>query len=55
MSDQKPEDRKSKPGPEEERLVVDGDWKDAMKKAIGKEKPEGGWPDEPTEDDKAPD
>ena len=34
-----------KPGPQEERLKVKGDWKAAMRKAISKEKPPDGWPD----------
>lgn len=34
-----------KPGPQEERLKLDeDDWKEAAKKALKKERPEGGWP-----------
>lgn len=44
------EEKKIKPGPDEERLKLDGDWKDAMKKAIGNEKPEGGWPTSESDD-----
>lgn len=36
---------KSKPGPEPDRLIFDGDWEDAAKKAIKKERPKEGWPD----------
>ena len=35
---------KQKPGPKEDRLVIEGDWKDAVKKALGKKRPVGGWP-----------
>ena len=38
------QEKKTKPGPEEEHLKIDGDWKDAMKKSLEKERPEGGWP-----------
>ncbi len=38
-------DEKKKPGPEPERVKIDGDWTDAMKKAMEKEPPPGGWPD----------
>jgi hypothetical protein len=32
------------PGPKPEVLVIEGDWKDAMKKLISKKRPVGGWP-----------
>ena len=36
---------RKKPGPDEERLKLDEDnWKEAAKKALKKERPEGGWP-----------
>jgi len=35
---------KKKPGPKEDRLKLDGDWKKAMKKAVRKPKPKE-WPD----------
>jgi hypothetical protein len=40
----KPSKPKQKPGPSEERLVIEGDWKDAVKKALRKKKPASGWP-----------
>ena len=36
---------KDRPGPNPDHLKVDGDWKDAVKQALGKEKPEEGWPE----------
>ena len=38
---------KQKPGPKAETVAVDGDWKDALRKAISVERPEEGWPDPP--------
>jgi len=38
-------ERKNKPGPEPDRLVIDDDWEDAAKKAVKKERPKEGWPD----------
>jgi len=32
------------PGPEADRLKLAGDWKEAVAKALGKKRPEGGWP-----------
>lgn len=32
------------PGPKPEVLKIEGDWKDAIKKALGKKRPIGGWP-----------
>ena len=31
-------------GPKPETLKVEGDWQQAMKKALGKKKPNEGWP-----------
>lgn len=31
-------------GPEPERLKIQGNWKDAVKTALQKPKPPGGWP-----------
>ena len=34
-----------KPGPKEDRVKIDMDWEDAMKKALEKERPKDGqWP-----------
>lgn len=35
---------KRRPGPDPEILKIEGDWKDAVKKALGKKRPAGGWP-----------
>ena len=35
---------KPKPGPEPERLKLEGDWKDQLAQAIEKMRPKGGWP-----------
>ncbi len=35
---------KRKPGPRPEPVKIDGDRQQAMRKALGKEKPPGGWP-----------
>ncbi|MBI1374190.1 MAG: hypothetical protein GC159_15845 [Phycisphaera sp.] len=47
MSDEpNKEDRKSKPGPDAERFKIEGvEWEDAVKNAMHKKKPDGGWPD----------
>ena len=45
--------KKHHPGPEADRLKIDGDWKDAVGKALDKEKPPEGWPN-PNGDDNAP-
>jgi hypothetical protein len=36
--------RKATPEPRGERLMIAGNWKDAIKKAFKKEKPASGWP-----------
>ncbi len=36
--------QKPKPGPDPERLALDGDWQEATKKALKKERPPEGWP-----------
>jgi hypothetical protein len=35
---------KMKPGSEPERLKIEGDWVEAMKRALGKKRPPEGWP-----------
>ena len=32
------------PGPEPERVKIEGDWEEAVKRALGKKRPPGGWP-----------
>jgi hypothetical protein len=39
-------DRQDKPGPKPDHLKLEGYWEEAMKKALKKEKPKEGWPDE---------
>ena len=36
---------KAKRGPKPERLKIDEDWEDAVKKALKKKRPKDGWPD----------
>jgi hypothetical protein len=36
--------QKQKPGPKEERLVIEGPWKEAVKRSFEKKKPPDGWP-----------
>lgn len=44
-------DKKKKPGPDPDHLKLEGDWEDAMKKALEKKRPKEGWPkpDKPPE------
>ena len=35
---------KRKPGPEAERVKIEGDWEDAVDVALRKKRPVGGWP-----------
>lgn len=37
-------DEKQKTGPKEDRIKIDEDWEEAMKKALEKKRPEDGWP-----------
>lgn len=37
-------DEKQKRGPDPERVKIDEDWEDAVKKALRKKRPEEGWP-----------
>jgi hypothetical protein len=34
------------PGPEAERLKLEGNWKDNVRTALGKKRPKDGWPKE---------
>lgn len=36
---------KVSPGPKPDQLVIGGDWRDAMGKAIKKKRPKEGWPE----------
>jgi hypothetical protein len=40
----KPTPRTNKRGPEPERLKIEGDWKEAIKKSFQKKRPANGWP-----------
>ncbi|GJM20034.1 MAG: hypothetical protein DHS20C14_22470 [Phycisphaeraceae bacterium] len=44
------------PGPDPERLKIDGDWEDRMGEALDRPRPEKGWPKdgEPGPDDDKP-
>jgi hypothetical protein len=47
MTKPKPPTDEGKPrprGPEPERLKIDGDWEDAVRDALKKKPPPGGWP-----------
>lgn len=46
-------DKKKRPGPKPDHLKIDVPWEDAVKKALEKKRPEGGWPD-PEKDEKEP-
>ncbi len=37
-------DPKPKPGPQPDRLELEGPWEDRLREAIVKQKPAGGWP-----------
>ena len=45
--------KKVPPGPEPDRLTIEGDWRDAMMKAVKKKRPEDGWPEYEMNKDKA--
>jgi hypothetical protein len=38
--------RKNTPGPKPDHLKLEGDWEEAVAKAVRKKKPEEGWPDD---------
>lgn len=38
--------RSNKPGPKPDILKLEGDWEEAAKKLVRKEKPAEGWPEE---------
>jgi hypothetical protein len=35
---------RKKPGPEPDRLKIEGNWKEAMKQSLQKKRPAKGWP-----------
>jgi hypothetical protein len=35
----------AKKGPKPDRVKIDEDWEEAVKKALKKKRPKGGWPD----------
>lgn len=37
--------KKSRPGPNPDQLAIEGDWREAVKKALGVERPPEGWPE----------
>ena len=39
-----PERATGTPGPEPDRVKIDLDWEDAIKRALGKKRPPEGWP-----------
>jgi hypothetical protein len=41
--------KRQKRGPKPDKLQIDGDWQEALKKAVKKKKPENGWPEEEKE------
>jgi len=53
MTQKKKNPDNSDPGPEPERLKIEGNWEAAAGKAIKKKRPEGGWP-KPEPKKKAP-
>ena len=46
MSDgqEEQDDQEQKPGPESERLNLEGDWEKLVGKALKKKRPKDGWP-----------
>ena len=36
----------NRPGPKRKRVKIEGDWQDAVKKALEKERPREGWPED---------
>ncbi len=44
MGTQKQPQKGRIPGPKPDRMKIDGDWKEAAKKALEKKRPPEGWP-----------
>jgi hypothetical protein len=36
--------KKAKPGPEAEHIKIEGDWRESVRKALEKPRPQSGWP-----------
>ncbi len=45
-AEEKPTPDNKKTGPDADRVKLEGDWEDAVKKALKKKKPPEGWPQE---------
>ena len=39
---------KPKPGPQEDRLILEGPWEDRVRDSLAKKRPPRGWPERPT-------
>jgi hypothetical protein len=47
MATRKQTEGGGKPGPEPDRVKIEGDWEEAVKRALGKKRPPEGWPSPP--------
>lgn len=43
----RPKRTKEAPGPKPDRLVIEGDWREAVRDALTKKRPKRGWPKPP--------
>ena len=48
------DDQEQSPGPEPERLKLDGDWEQLVGKALKKKRPKEGWPNPGETEEKEP-
>lgn len=46
--------KQRKRGPEADRVAIEGDWREAVAKAVRMERPTGGWPDQEQSSEKPP-
>lgn len=46
--------KKRKRGPDAARVAIEGDWRDALAKAVRIERPQEGWPEPKKSGDRAP-
>lgn len=44
MAKKKKPNKANRPGPKPETIVIQGDWEQAVKVSLSKEKPKKGWP-----------